>query len=311
VRWERLKKDDAQPSVPLTLDRKPTAEDFTPRAVQRAVLRDTLQHPATILPAALATVAALWSLAVDLSPASLTAALGFGFISAAAWVINYIGRGDKLVERHIRQLRALRDAYERREVDELALACREAGFAAGAKEAQELTNAYQQLHQFLVGQRPDREHANGERFQVLAEETYRHGVAILKRALNLFQALQRVDVHTLEQERLEWIQQRRQEGTAESLERNIEAHTKRLDRYRQREEELQALIAQLNELETALETAHLEVVDLVGQGSSQGPFESEAVTHLERAVEAARRVEQRLRGFGDEDKRADEEYLGV
>jgi cell division protein FtsB len=310
VRWERLK-DDAQPSEPLTLDHKPTAEDFTPRAVQRAVLRDTLQHPATILPAALAAVAALWSLAIDLSPVSLTAALGLGFVSAAAWVINYIGRGDKLVERHIRQLRALRDAYERREVDELALACREAGFAAGAKEAQELTNAYQQLHRFLVGQRPDQGHASGERFQVLAEETYRHGVTILKRALNLFQALQRVDVHTLERERLEWIRQRQQKGAAESLERNIEAHTKRLDRYHQREEELQALIAQLNELETALETAHLEVVDLVGQGSSPGLFESEAATHLERAVEAARRVEQRLRGFGDEDKRADEEYLEV
>ncbi len=150
-----------------------------------------------------------------------------------------------------------------------------------------------------------------ERFRVLAEETYRHGVTILKRALNLFQALQQVDVNTLEQERLAWIQQREREGTAESLERNIEAHTKRLDRYHQREEELRALIAQLNELETALETAHLEVVDLVGQAVSGGPLASNAASHLERAVEAARRVEQRLRGFGNEDARADEEYLEV
>jgi hypothetical protein len=310
VWWERLK-DDGQPTGQATLDRRPTADDFTPRAVQRAVLRGTLQHPATIVPAALATVAALWSVAIDLSPASLMATLGFGFISAAAWVINYVGRGDKLVERHIQKLRALRDDYERREIDDLALACREAGFTAGAKEALEITNAYQKLHQFLVEQRAGHGNASGERFRVLAEETYRHGVTILRRALNLFQALQRVDVDTLEQERQGWIRQREQEGPAESLERNIGAHTKRLDRYRQREEELRALIAQLNELEMALETAHLEVSDLVGQVPSGGPFASDAASHLERAVEAARRVEQRLRGFGDEDTRADEEYLEV
>jgi DNA repair exonuclease SbcCD ATPase subunit len=136
-----------------------------------------------------------------------------------------------------------------------------------------------------------------------------HGVAILHRALNFFQALQDVDVDTLEQERQAWIRWREQEGSSESLERNIEACTKRLDQYRRRAEELQALIAQLNELETALETTYLEVVDLVGQEASAGLFESGAAAHLERAVAAARRVEQRPRSFGSEDTRADEEYF--
>jgi C4-dicarboxylate-specific signal transduction histidine kinase len=274
-------------------------------------LQETLQHPATLLPAALAAVAALWSAAIDLSPASLMAMLGFGFVSVGAWVINYVGRGDTLVEQRIQKLRALRVAYERREVEGLALACRQAGFLAGAKEAQELTAAYHKLHHVLGEQQVGQGNASRERFSVLAEETYRYGVAILQHALNLFQALQRIDVDTLERERQAWIRQRAQEGASESLERNIEAHTKRLDRYHQREEELRTLIAQLNELETALETAHLEIVDLVGQAASSGPLASSAASHLERAVEAARRVEQRLRGFGDEDTRADEQYLEV
>ena len=308
--WERLRGLLRSPDQPPR-DHKPTAEDFTPRAIQRAVLQDTLQHPATILPGALATVAALWSVAIDLSPASLLAMLGFGFVGAAAWVINYVGRGDTLAAQHVQKLRALRAEYERHEVEELALACQRAGFAAGAKEVQELTNSYQQLQQFLTEQPAGQEHASSARFRVLAEETYRHGVALLHRALNLFQALQSFDVHTLEQERQAWVSQQQHEGPSESLARNIEAHTKRLDRYHRREEELQALIAQLNELETALATAYLEIVDLVGQETSAGLFESGAAAHLERAVEVARRVEQRLRGFGDEDTRADEEYLTV
>jgi hypothetical protein len=256
-------------------------------------------------------VAALWSVAIDLSPASLLAMLGFGFVSAAAWVINYVGRGDTLAVQHIQKLRALRADYERHEVEELTLACQRAGFSAGTKEVQDLTAAYRKLHQFLVEQQADQGQTSGERFRVLAEDTYRHGIAILHRALNLFKALQGVDVDTLEQERQAWIRQREQEGPSESLERNIEACTKRLDRYRQRAEELRALVAQLNELETALETTYLEVVDLVGQEASTGLFESGAAAHLERAVAAARRVEQRLRGFGSEDSRADEEYLEV
>lgn len=308
--WERLRGLE-RPTAQPPLDRKPTAEDFAPRAIQRAVLQDTLQHPATLLPAALATVAALWSMTIDLSPASLIAMLGFGFLSAVGWVINYVGRGETLVEQHIQKLRALRAEYERREVEDLALACRRAGFLDGAKETEELTAAYHKLHHFLVEQRAGQGNASGERFRVLAEETYRHGVAILQRALNLFQALQRVDVDTLEQERKAWIRQRKDVGPSESLERNIEAHTKRLDRCRRREEELHALIAQLNELETALETTYLEVVDLVGQAASAGLFESGAAAHLEIAVEAARRVEQRLQGFGDSDAQADEEYRQV
>jgi hypothetical protein len=263
------------------------------------------------LPAALAAVAALWSVAIDLSPASLIAMLGLGFVSAGAWVINYVGRGDELVEQHIQQLRALRDEYDRRQVEGLALACRDAGFIAGAKEAKELTEAYQQLHDFLAAPGAGQASASAERFRVLAEETYRHGMAILQRALNLFQALQNVDVGTLERERQAWVSQRAQEGPSDSLERNIEAHTKRVDRYRRREEELHALIAQLNELETALESAYLEVIDLVGQAAHGELFESEAAAHLERAVEAARRVEQRLRGVGDQDEQADEKYLEV
>jgi len=308
VWWQRLQRF-VRPASPLPLERKPTAEDFTPRAVRQAVLRDTLQHPATILPGALATVAAIWSVAIDLSPASLMAILGFGFVSAAAWVINYVGRGDTLAEQYIQQLRARRAEYERREVAELVLACSRAGFLAGAKEARDLTDAYHKLHHFLVEQQAGQGNISGERFRVLAEDTYRHGIALLHKALHLFQALQSVDADTLEQERKTWISQREQEGPSESLERNIEAHTKRLDRYHQRQEELRALVAHLNELETALETAYLEVIDLVGHDTSTGLFESGAAAHLEIAVAAARRVEQRLQSFGSEATRADEEYL--
>ncbi len=287
---------------------RPAAEDFTPRAVQRAVLQQTLQHPTTVLPAAMAIVATLWSVAIDLSPTSLLAVLGCGFVSAAAWVINYVGRGEQLAAQHVRTLQQYRDAHERQQVETLIQECRDAGFADGAKEASELTAAYTKLQDFLLTQIAAQGDARGTRFQVLAEETYRYGVAILQKALNLFQALQRVDVQALEQERQTWMSQRQQQASP-SLERNIAAHTQRLERYHRRQEELHALLAQLNELETALETAYLEIVDLVGEASTTVLFESQAVSGLQTAVDAARRVEQRLRALGEEETQNDETYL--
>jgi hypothetical protein len=298
VWWKRFSQL-LRPSEASLPERKPTAEDFTPRAVQRAVLQETLQHPATILPGALATVAALWSVAIDLSPTSLVAMLGLGFVGAAAWVVNYIGRGETLAEKHVQQLRALRVEYDRREVETLVRDCNRLGFGEGAKEAGELTAAYQKLYDFLLQQQAGQEKASGERFRVLAEDTYRHGVSLLHQALNLFQALQHIDVATLERERDTWIRQQQRLGTSESLERNITAHTKRLERHRERTEEFHKLIAQINELETALENAYLEVIDLVGPEAAARVLESGAATRLETAIASAHRVEQRLRGLDD------------
>ena len=304
--WERLR-GLLQPAGHALLARQPTAEDFTPRAVQQAILKDTLQHPATILPGALAAVAALWSLAIELSPASLLAMLGFGFVSATAWVINYVGRGDTLAAQHIQTLQTLRVEYERREVETLALHCQRAGFHDGAKEARELTAAYQKLNSVLLEPQRGGESASDERFRVLAEDTYRHGVFILHQALSLFQALHRIEVDTLEQERQAWLRQQ-QHAPSVSLERNIDAHSKRLERYHKRAEELHELMAQINELETALETAYLEIVDLSGRPTSPILFDSGTAARLQTAVAAARRVEQRLRGLDHGDTPADDEY---
>ena len=196
------------------LDRKPTAEDFTPRAVQRAVLQDTLQHPATILPAALATVAALWSVAIDLSPASLMAMLGFGFVSAAAWVINYVGRGDTLVEQHIQKLRALRAEYERREVEELALACRRRRlYSPGRKKLRNSPRPTTSCTSFSSSSEPARGtpvvsgFASWRRRPTATASRFSGEPSTSSRRCNS------VDVDTLEQERQAWIRQREQEGT--------------------------------------------------------------------------------------------------
>lgn len=295
--------------------KKPTADDFKRWAVDRAILSDTVQHPATVFPLAGALIAGLWSAVFGLSPPSLLAMLAGGLVGLGAWVFNFFIRGEKLAERHVEKLRALRGQHEIHEVQDIEDSCRRAGFGQGAKEAAELTAAYQNLRRFLSEQMEGRRSLGAQHFRVLAEDTYQEGVAILRKALNFFQTLHDIDVETLEAELEAWKTERKQlardaaDVQRRVLDQQIEAHTKRIALYREREKQLQELVVRSNGLETALEIAYLEVTDIVGK-DARGVFRrGGAATELENAVTAARRVEERLRGLGHRDTSADQEYL--
>jgi len=315
LKVKRRRRQDRPESRDAPSGKKPTADDFTPQAVNRAILSDTVQHPATVYPLAGAVVAGLWSAVFGLTPASFFAVLAGGFVGLGSWVYNFFIRGEKLAEKHVQELRAVRAQHEIHEVQNIEDSCRQAGFDEGAKEAAELTAAYQNLRRFLSEQMEGGRSLSAQRFQVLAEDTYQEGVTILRKALNIFQALRDIDAETLRAELEAWEGERSQLGGDASdseyrvLDQKIEAHVKRISLYRECEKQLKQLIAESNGLETALETAYLEVTDLVGKDAGSMFIRGGAATELERAVNAARSVEDRLRGLGQEDTSDDQEYL--
>ena len=86
----------------------PGPEDFTRKAIYRAVLKDTLQHPLTIFPAAASALGGLYMGLFGLDPSSLAVVFGGALLGAGAWVFNYFIRGEALAERRVQKLRELR-----------------------------------------------------------------------------------------------------------------------------------------------------------------------------------------------------------
>lgn len=274
--------------------RAPTAEDFTADAVNREVLKYTLQHPATIYPVTGAAVAAMAGFAVGFSPLLLGLALGAGAVGAGAWVVNFVIRGETLAARHVNHLRELRRTTGILQADELAQKCEELGFSEGHKEAEELRIAYERLRAFLDNEIENQPETG--RYVVLAEDAYQEGLQALSRALNTFQALSEVDGRALESELMSWRKQRDAKAKGEidaALDDKIASHERRLEQYESAEAEVEALLAKSNSLEGALEQAYLELSR--GRGSldfqPQGSF-----SQLEIAMKAARAVEEKLRG---------------
>jgi hypothetical protein len=292
---------------------RPTPEDFTPEAIQRAVLTETLQHPATILPWAGSAVAGVWTLLMGATPESVIALMTGLFAGTAAWVVNFYIRGDERAKNHVEKLRALRRDYDVESLEELEARCLQAHFKQGAKEAAELKQAYLKFGEFLSGRPKRAEDLQSQRLSVLAEDTYREGRAILAKALQVFKALQSVNVESLRAERdaLQKKIKTCKKSQVKSFEQQLEVQQKRIDLYEKQEGLLEQLVAESNELEAALETAYLEAVDLVAQDAELATWQTGAGTRLERAVEGARRAEERLRDLNNGSRPEDDMYLNV
>lgn len=295
----------------------PKAEDFTPGAVNRAILAETLQHPMTIMPAAISAVGGLYIGLMELDPQAFAVTFLSGLVAAGAWVFNYFVRGEKLAERHVERLRERRDGYQQERARSVEEEWAEVGHPDGEKQARELREAYERLDELLETRFARTQSPNLQRLRVLAEDTFQEGAAILRQALEAYRALGQVDHRHLERELFEWraeLGRLRRAPAAErearqaALDTRIATHERRLELYYQQRKSVEELLAESEVLESALESTYLEAVDL---GSAEAIFtRGESASRLERAVAAARRVEERLRNLG-QPTREDKIYLAA
>jgi len=292
--------------------RVPTADDFKARAVRKAVLSQTIQNPITLAPLSLCGASVLWILLIGFSLKAIGLCLLGGLLGFGAWVYNYFIRGEELAQRHIANLQAQREQSYSQAIEGVEQEFVKDKFIDGARAARDLTQAYNNLQESLSSQKAAASSA-GKRFLTLAYDAHKEGVAVLRRALRIFQALQKIDPERMERE-LELLQRQLEQKEKEdatsaeirSFGRRIESHNQSLERYQQRQDELRNLLDQCATLEGALERAYIEAIDLV-ETDSETLFGGDAAQRLEVAVEAARRVEDRLRGI-DEYAEEDEMY---
>ncbi len=300
----------------------PTAEDFTDKAVRKAVLKETLQHPLTVFPLAASLVSLFYMSLINPDPLAFLAGVGSGAVSIGAWIVNYFFRGEKYAEKYINEMRSRREYYKEHQLSRLLEDCKKQKFRRGEQAFIELNEAYETLCRFLNDhlQKGD---MSAQRFLVLAEDAFQKGIGIIKESLNTFMALKAVNQEKLNHEVKNWrreleeLENRvlqtqtesvRYDTHAASLSRKIKSHQKRLELYRQMKVKLEELLAECEQLEGSLESAYLQVVEMVGR-PPETMFKGRAATDLERAVSAAKRVEDRLRSKDAAYDDNDEEYL--
>lgn len=278
----------------------PTEEDFKGKAVSTVVLKESVEHPATIYPLAVSAIALGWTMIIAPSPVSIGVSLGLAFVGCSSFVYNFVVKGPEKAEAHITKLRELRRAHELLELNDLASECESNGLYEAGKEARELKAAYEELVQFLNKSK----NMSSQRFRLLAQESFEQGFSVLRQALEIHKAMSSVDVAKLTNEIRNWsadLQNVRAGGPEEKIfKKKIESHERRVDLYAKSMNKLAQLIAESNEIESALQSTYIELVDLGNQDLDYFLREDGgAANRLRGAVDVARKVEERMRGGED------------
>ncbi|MCP5051822.1 MAG: hypothetical protein GY940_31940, partial [bacterium] len=121
------KSKDKTPRVePLAGSKVPKPEDFSNRAVRKKVYSEASQHPATLFPAAVSILSALYMGLINFSEAAFTVAVGSGMLALASWVYQYFVRGEKVAADYIDDLKKRRDRHKQRQVVNIEYECRTA-----------------------------------------------------------------------------------------------------------------------------------------------------------------------------------------
>lgn len=288
----------------------PTEKDFSGGAVQKYVFKETIQHPATIIPLGVAggfTGLMILGL-MAINPVTLIVPVVAGLAGGGAWMYNYGVRGKVLAAQYIQGLRDQIEEARKQELTNFKKECYFANFEEGSKEAIELEAAYLKLRNYLDKKTQSDQDVGAVRYQSLAKDIYREGVKLLNSALEAYKALQAIDIEALKRDRKNYskqLERAKTEAERKGLEARIKNHDDRVAAYDRHSQVIHSFMAQLEELEGVLENSYLELVDLAQGRGLTTPAES--VNRLEQAVNAARKIEAKLRG--EDTSAEDQVYL--
>ncbi|MFA7339802.1 MAG: hypothetical protein WC028_23670 [Candidatus Obscuribacterales bacterium] len=287
---------------------KPGLDDFNSGKVARAVQIECLTHIATIIPFAVSLVALFWTFLIAASMGSVALFFAGIFTGTSAYIWNYFVNGENRVNAHYAKLMAERRSLKITEFQDFIRNSESDNFDRGAAEGRELLKVFNELMTYIA--KSKRATAlNGFRFR--AEAAFEQGCSVLEHAYEVFKALHTVDVKTIQaavtalEEELKGLTD---DDDKAMQNRQIEAHRKQLDFYHKKEKQLKELLTLVDEIEAALQTTYLGLLEL----GSEDPIaflseDGDAAKQLVSAFEAAQRVEARLRGKDENSATANEE----
>jgi hypothetical protein len=291
---------------------RPAADEFSRGAVQKAVLSRTITHPMTLPPVAIGLVVLFAAAILPWKMPLILGGLVLGLFGLIHWGYKYILKGEKLTEDHVRKLREARAMQDISKIRQIEARLQDAGFAAGAKEAKELRSSYGQLLDHLSARLGTGTNLAAEQFRALADDVYAEGMDYLEQALNLYRALEAVDIRQLSKDlgKLETTHSKLGTDTSHSdrrdLERQIASHKERVELYQQKTEQLKELLVKSDELEKVLEETLLKVASMSSAQIRDQLKRGNAANELRLRVEAAHRAEERLTGRNREQEEVDE-----
>jgi len=268
---------------------KPTAADFAPEAINRAVRSEVLGHPTHLGGWVLALLGGAGMVMLT-GPVWIAVTAVGGVAILSSLITNALLRHETLSQKQRLKLLDARRRADKYQADELRLKCGSKGFEDGETEVDELWNAYEALV-VLLDENADVNDPESLDYRALADKLYEAGVHNLGRYLDLFVLIKRYDVEKLQDElkaRRKERRKARKPADQERLDGAIINFEEQLADAEGSERKFKERLAAANKIERSLLQAAGTLSDLgLGDAAGGNISWSHASDELTGAVQAA------------------------
>jgi len=273
----------------------PTIEDFSKKAVARAIMKTTLQHPVSLYSSGIGLLGWISLGVLGLSTPAALAAIGGTTIGVGSWIVNFFLRGDTLARRYIENMHQEMEEHMQQVtlnlVRDLQRWKRLAGAEEYAKQAisqfQDIREKTENFRKVLTKKLNPRE-VTFSRYMGSAEQVYLSVLDNLDKMSTILESISTIDDRYIE-ERLESLRQLKSFTTADEEERAA-----LLERRKLREVKLQEVNELLTENEQALTDIEKATVSLVSITRSRAEMDMD--TARKQLEELASRAHQYASG---------------
>lgn len=288
-----------------------SAEDLTEASIRKALRSGALQHPATLLPFALAVLAladlliigfsVFWAVVV-LIAALLGAGVSFFWIYSFRHDVEYAKRVQEIMAIQGQESREVREAELQQLRDTLRTGFSSTNSEPELKALMNLVYEYEQL-QLVLDRQDEKGSMSVAHIPGLAEETYRQGLNVLANELQLSRTIHTSNKARLEGEIVEIGKEieslradPKQARRIKIREETVASHRQRLEMINQQQYRVDELLYQCDRCEASLSRTRIELAALQAGGSETSVS---AVTEtLQRTIDQAREVQEELKRLG-------------
>jgi hypothetical protein len=278
--------------------------------VRRKAFSDTMQHPATMLPAAVCLVSGGYFFLLSPIFGGAAAAIAIASISCGAAVASYLVHYPKLLQQNTRELTErsdiARELMEQEQLDELRQTVNSGflsiNYTEGLLILDQLSNEYQQLRTSL-GQQRLTDPLSLSVIPALAEETYRRGLEVLSDTLDLMNMVRtprqeklRKEIAQVEDE-IKLLEKEPGQADWLKLKEDVLASFKeRLSNVRRLELWVGQLLHQAQRCEATMHASRIELAQ-VRAGSAKSSLDS-IIKVLEERIKQVKEVQDEINRLG-------------
>jgi hypothetical protein len=268
--------------------RPPGTPDFSPRAVSKAVLGETLQKPHVLYPTAIGILGGVATLLLGPSTLFIAPAIVGGALGAGAWAFEYIFRRDKHAREYMDSMHRLLAGRVEETMRVLNHELHELEFEPGVKQIERLREKYEAYAE-LLRRKLDPNEMTFTRYLGMGEQVFLGGLDNLARISDALRSFATNDAADIRR-RIRDLQKDGIESPSQDQEES--ALNSRLQLMESQREKVFAWLAENEEAMTAMDRVMAEVAEMNTVAS--------ATMKMEHAMQELESLAKRARSYGRE-----------